>query len=118
MYAIGARDVADPAGYDPGDAIAMMDVNSGVQTILSDVPGTIEHHPAWSPDGSRIAFHQGGQIAVVDPDGTNLRTLEGVLSTGPIESGRRTSNWVLGQSNRRRHDVKAIDAVDDRTPVS
>ena len=48
VYAIGARDVADPAGYDPGDAIAVMDLNSGVQTILSDVPGTIEHHPAWS----------------------------------------------------------------------
>jgi Tol biopolymer transport system component len=115
VYAIGARDVADPAGYDPGDAIAIMDVNAGVQTLLSDVPGTIEHHPAWSPDGSRIAFHQGGQVAVVDPDGTHLRTLEGVLSTGPIEWSP-DGNWVLGQSSHD-NDVEAIDAVDDRAPV-
>ena len=31
--------------------------------------------PSWAPDGRRIAFHSGGQIHVVNADGTGDRTL-------------------------------------------
>ncbi|WP_112236536.1 PD40 domain-containing protein [Kribbella monticola] len=43
--------------------------------------------PAWSPDGSRIAFSTGNTIKLVHPDGTNPRTLTsspvGVINNYP-----------------------------------
>jgi TolB protein len=38
-------------------------------------PLTPGEAPAWSPDGSRIAFHRGGGIYVINADGTNERFL-------------------------------------------
>ena len=61
-----------------------MNVDTGVETIISDVPGVEEHRGAWSPDASRIAFHLGDKIAVVNTDGTGLITLPDKLSAGPI----------------------------------
>jgi TolB protein len=31
--------------------------------------------PAWSPDGTSIAFADQGEIAVIDPDGSDRRTV-------------------------------------------
>ncbi|QNE21839.1 hypothetical protein F1D05_32885 [Kribbella qitaiheensis] len=49
--------------------------------------GTQVDAPAWSPDGSRIAFSTGNAIKLVHPDGTNLRTLTsspvGVINNYP-----------------------------------
>ncbi len=56
LYAIGARDEEAAEGFNLGDAIATMDVDTGVETIVSDEPGVTEHRPAWSPDGSQIAI--------------------------------------------------------------
>jgi Tol biopolymer transport system component len=58
-----------------GDGTAM--------TPLTDLP-TNQFHPAWSPDGSRIAFDAQSdvgemQIRVMDADGSNLQ----VLTEGP-----------------------------------
>jgi WD40-like Beta Propeller Repeat len=40
-------------------------------------------HPSWSPDGRRIAFHNGRDIAVMDPDGRNYRrVVKGYAETG------------------------------------
>jgi Tol biopolymer transport system component len=45
-----------------------------------------EEAPVWSPDGTAIAFteFQGQDIAVVNPDGTNLRVVPGASATGTI----------------------------------
>jgi hypothetical protein len=32
---------------------------------------TIDVWPAWSPDGTRIAYYSGTQYVLVDPDGSN-----------------------------------------------
>ena len=47
LYGIGATpDIL-------GNAMATMDVDTGVETVVSDVPGVVEHRGAWSPDATR-----------------------------------------------------------------
>jgi len=41
---------------------------------------------AWSPDGSRIAFHTGDGLYVINADGTDLRRLPGPPGTNPTWS--------------------------------
>ena len=43
--------------------------------------------PAWSPDGARIAFSDGGDIYVMNSDGTGRRKLSGRLSASRRASG-------------------------------
>lgn len=40
--------------------------------------------PAWSPDGSRIAFVHNGTLSTIAPDGTDMRSLNGVTPDGFI----------------------------------
>ncbi|HEY6570739.1 MAG TPA: hypothetical protein VIZ22_10630 [Candidatus Limnocylindrales bacterium] len=98
-----------------GDAMATMDVNAGTETILSDVAGTVEHRGAWSPDGKRIAFHLGDDIAVVNADGTGLVRLPDRLSGGSI-GWSPDGEWIYGKSPSDR-EVSAIDASGKRPPI-
>jgi Tol biopolymer transport system component len=45
---------------------------SGVRALTA---GPADSEPAWSPDGDRIAFNRGGDIYVLDADGSNLVNL-------------------------------------------
>jgi Tol biopolymer transport system component len=38
-------------------------------------PGESSNAPAWSPSGRRLAFEEGGRLAIMRPDGTGLRRL-------------------------------------------
>jgi Tol biopolymer transport system component len=40
--------------------------------------------PAWSPDGSRLAFVRQGAVYTVAADGSDVRQIEGVTTDGPI----------------------------------
>ncbi len=97
-----------------GDAIAVMAVDSGIETILSDVPGTLEHRPAWSPDGSRIAFHQGDSIAVANADGSGRIVLGDTLS-GPF-GWSPDGTQVFGRSLDGLQ-IKAIDVAGKRPTI-
>ena len=94
----------------------VMNVDTGVETIISDVPGVEEHRGAWSPDASRIAFHLGDKIAVVNADGTGLDHAAGQASGGSIgwsPDGSADLREVPG-----RPDVLvAIDAAGKRPPI-
>ena len=74
-----------PSVDGPADGLYIMDLASGNTTRL---PGTTKGdiNPLWSPDGSRIAFTRGPSsgligapgaynVAVVNPDGSDLRQL-------------------------------------------
>lgn len=51
-------------------------VASGKQTVIfkNQAPQDFVRAPAWSPDGTRIAFSLGAAITLIDTDGTHLRT--------------------------------------------
>jgi Tol biopolymer transport system component len=57
------------------DGIYIVDADgSGLQRINAD-----GRQPSWSPDGSRIAFLQSGELFTMAPDGTNVTPVEGVV---------------------------------------
>ena len=52
-------------------SLVSFDIDAGVLNTMPDVPTTGHSFPAFSPDGSRIAFSASGNIWVVNSDGTN-----------------------------------------------
>ncbi len=58
-----------------GSAIYLIDPNGiNPRLITTPVPGG-NRFPAWSPDGSRLAFTRSGLIVTTNPDGSNLQDL-------------------------------------------
>jgi TolB protein len=60
--------------------IAVIDLATFALRRLTYDPATLDNHPAWSPDGSRIAFFRGpplgpSHLYVMDAGGTNLTQL-------------------------------------------
>jgi Tol biopolymer transport system component len=61
-------------GGGPKGAICKINVDDGSSFVrLTDVDGS--DSPSWSPDGDRIAFQRGGNIYVMEANGTNTRVL-------------------------------------------
>lgn len=60
-------------------SLVSFDIDAGVLNTMPDVPTTGHSFPAFSPDGTKIAFSANGGIWVVNSDGTNpnLITFEG-----------------------------------------
>jgi len=52
-------------------SLVSFDIDAGILTTLPDVPTTGHSFPAFSPDGTKIAFSASGNIWVVNNDGTN-----------------------------------------------
>ena len=95
--------------------MAVMNVDTGVETIVSDVPGMNEHRGAWSPDASRIAFHLGDKIAVVNADGTGLMRFR---TRCPRVDRLVARRFVDLREVPERPEVVAIDAVRQATARS
>jgi len=89
---------------------------------LSDGPG--DASPAWSPDGSRIAFTRKNEgstdIYVMDADGSNLvRRTNGNTNDAP--SWSPDGAWIVfaGYAHGGSMDVYRVRAdVDDTSPIS
>jgi TolB protein len=65
--------------HDFGDVsavgISIMDVDGSNVTRLTDSVSSWYGSPAWSPDGTKIAFDTSGDVWTIEPDGSNLTNL-------------------------------------------
>lgn len=89
--------------------IATVDADGG--NVRQITRGPFSHtHPSWSPDGSRIALMRQGQLAVMDPDGSDIELL-------PVD--RRLNGWSkLSWSPDGNRLAFSVDAERGGRPVT
>jgi Tol biopolymer transport system component len=87
-----------------GLSVYMIDAQTGVATRL--VAGS---QPKWSPREDRIAFVREGAIALIRPDGTNLRT----VTTPAPGAGDSYPSW--SPDRRRLAFVRSKPPTDSKT---
>lgn len=62
--------------YEREDAIWTMNADGTEQAVFSAITQPTPTRPAWSPDGSMLAFASGGDIWVINADGTGQRRIK------------------------------------------
>jgi len=76
--------------------IFVMDADGGNPTPITS-GGSGDTSPRWSPDGSKIAFSRSGSIAVMNPDGSDIKiVMEAQPSTEaePCHAGSFVGSWA------------------------
>ena len=61
-----------------------MDINGGNVRQLTNNPWS-DLRPDWSPDGTRIVFHSGQTLALINCDGTHFQRLPTGEKTSPVD---------------------------------
>ena len=76
---VSTRDASASAPYNPD--VYLMNADGKGVTRLTNTPEA-EYGPAWSPDGTRIAFSRDGDIYVMNADGSGQTRLTNSASAG------------------------------------
>ena len=85
--------------------VYVMNADGSFQTNLTNSSSSTDSQPAWSPDGTRIAFHsnRGGgnlQIYVMNADGTNVIQLTNTPELNSSPDWSPDGNFIVFESMR------------------
>lgn len=93
----------------------MAEIAGGEWQRLTD-DAAIDAHPAWSPDGKTIAFATSRwgdlEIALIDPDGTNLRRMTESRGMDDYPAWSPDGRFVAYMSKRDGNDEIYLQPLD------
>jgi TolB protein len=99
-----------------GDQLCTIAPDGSQLTVLNHSDVGVPMEPSWSPDGTRIVFRSsfgiGGQLNVMDADGTNVSTIT------HYQAGNRSPSWGSGTSSRTEITTFAPDPPITGLPYS
>jgi TolB protein len=102
----------EPSKGTPLRHIAVADVASGKTTLFKDVPSDNAFGPAWSPDGSKIAFSiftaDDWQLGLVGADGSGFRILR---RAEPKGRSCGSPAWAPDGTSLFCQDMEAIQRI-------
>ena len=90
-----------------GAGISQADAQLRVVRV-DEVPGIEGTYPSWAPDGERLAFERGGDLYIVERDGSNERRFvhDPALDETPVgvskQGGRQLFQPVRLDTPRRQ----------------